>query len=110
MKITKAQLKEIILESLQEAEQAQASDATAQEMEAQGVASVKLALERVQQRLLNDAQFVRAIKLVQQNERAQAQFIAQLQSHLFGTTAADITKSATRQRAAAQQMKLGDNQ
>ena len=110
MRITKTALKQLILEVLQEVEQAQTSNAPSEDFEAQGVAAVQLALGRVAERLLKDAQFTRAIKLVQQNERAQAQFIAQLQSHLFGTTAADITKSATRQRAAAQQMNLGDNQ
>ena len=114
MKINKEILKKIILEEMKNLEesdqQAQTSNASSEDFEAQGVAAVQLALGRVAERLLKDAQFTRAIKLVQQNERAQAQFIAQLQSHLFGTTAADITKSATRQRAAAQQMNLGDNQ
>jgi hypothetical protein len=112
MKITKAQLKEIIMECLEEAQQAQsqADAGESQDMERQGMAAVQRALQRVQTRLLNDSQFLQYIGKVKENERMQAQFIAQLQNHLFGTTAADITKAATKQRAVANQMKLGENQ
>jgi len=111
MKITKMKLKEIILESLEEMEQVSTPQVNPdQAMERQGMAAVQRALQRVQTRLLNDSQFLQYIGKVKENERMQAQFLAQLQNHLFGTTAADITKAATKQRAAANQMKLGDNQ
>ena len=102
MKLTKTKLKKIILESLDEL--AQEPDA---KMDPQGMASVQMALKRAAARLLEDAQFKRHIERIKGDERQEAQFMAQLQAHLFGKTGQDLARSAVKQRQVGKQMGLG---